>query len=410
VTVDELSPRPDEEGRNRYGSTAPTEHESGVAGRRRGVPQVIFEAEFSPGMPLAACEEVALLIEGAGFDRLGISDVVLWPDTFMIQALCARVTTRVEIGAMVANPYTRHPAVTAAAVATLDNLCDGRAFVGLGVGAGLEAVGVETSRPVHTLRDAILAIRALLDGGCIPAAPSSPGSAPSAAPSAPGSAPSAGHPGSGGSGTPLRLPPLGKVPISVGTRSRQVAEMAGEVADRALVGARYLSPSLAQTYRSWVATGAERAGRDPSSIEIAPRLTLCCSSDRQAAYDTMRRDAAEFLVTLQPDDLMIERDRFEAIKVALERARGWYFDPEAYHPPELDALVDDDLVEAFSLCGNGQSLVAQFRRIIDMGFTTISLKLAPVRKPGWTMLDGLRETIVTAGEILPEVRALSPLS
>lgn len=360
---------------------------------------MILEAEFSPGMPLADCEEIALLVQGAGFDRLGVSDVVLWPDTFVVQALCARATTRIEIGAMVANPYTRHPAVVAAAVATLDDLSDGRSFVGLGVGAGLEAVGVEMARPAHSLREAIIAIRALLEGERIPSG------LPGAGSPSPG-----GFPGSDGEGAALRLPPRRGVPISVGTRSRQVAEVAGELADRALVGARYLTPSLAKTYRSWVATGAERADRDPAAIEIAPRLTLCCSSDPRAAYDTMRRDAAEFLVTLQPDDLAIEKDRFEAIKAALERARGWYFDPEAYHPPELDDLVDDELVEAFSLCGSGQSLVAQFRRIVDMGFSSISLKLAPVRRPGWSMLDGLRETIITAGEILPEVRAMSPRS
>jgi len=77
---------------------------------------MIIEAEFSPGMTLAECEEVARLAEEAGFDRLGVSDVVLWPDTFVVQALCARATSRVQIGAMVTNPYSRHPAVTAAAV------------------------------------------------------------------------------------------------------------------------------------------------------------------------------------------------------------------------------------------------------------------------------------------------------
>lgn len=121
----------------------------------------------------------------------------------------------------------------------------------------------------------------------------------------------------------------------------------------------------------------------------------------------MRRDAAEFLVTLRPPDLDVEPERFEAIAAALATARGWYFDPEAYHPPALDHLVGDDLVEAFSLCGEGDRLVAQFRRVADMGFDVVSLKLAPVRRPGWSMLDGLRETITTAAAVLPRIRALA---
>jgi alkanesulfonate monooxygenase SsuD/methylene tetrahydromethanopterin reductase-like flavin-dependent oxidoreductase (luciferase family) len=74
----------------------------------------IFEAEITPGM--APREVVALgqLAEEAGFDRLGISCVALWPDTYQLQALVAANTHRIGIGSMVTNPYTRHAAVHAA--------------------------------------------------------------------------------------------------------------------------------------------------------------------------------------------------------------------------------------------------------------------------------------------------------
>lgn len=347
---------------------------------------MIIEAEFSPGMSMDECRQVAVLVEEAGFDRLGVSDVVLWPDTFVVQASCAGVTTKVEIGAMVTNPFLRHPAATAAAAASIAELSGGRAFLGLGIGAGLEQVGVGYPRPVATLRETLSVVRALMAGESVH------------------------HEGEvlRLDGAALRVAPGSRVPIAVGTRSRQVAGVAGELADRALVGARYLSPALASTYREWVATGARRAGRDPTSIEIAPRLTLCCSQDPHQAYATMRRDAAEFLVTLKPDDLEIEPDRLAAIESALSEKSGWYFDPDAYHPPALDSLVDDHLVEAFSLCGSGDALVSQFRRVVEMGFTSLSLKLAPVRRPGWSMLQGLRETITTAASVLPAVRALAP--
>jgi 5,10-methylenetetrahydromethanopterin reductase len=349
---------------------------------------MILEAEFSPGMPVAACEQLAALIEEAGFDRLGISDVVHWPDTYVVQAACARVTHAIEIGPMVTNPYLRHPAVTAAAVATVDEVSGGRAFLGFGVGAGLEAAGVDPSRPVTTLRAATNQVRALLDGKRVGARTTSFGL----------------HEAQ------LRLPPAtGRgVPIAIGTRSPSVARLAGELADRALVGARYLSPNFAAQYRSWVAQGAQQAGRNPTSVEIAPRLTLCCSTDRDAAYATQRRDAAEFLVTLRPDDLAVEPERLAAIEAALRRAKGWYFDPEAYHPPELDDLVDDGLVEAFSICGGADDLVPQFARVAAMGFSSVSLKLAPVRMPGWSMLDGLRETVRTAAKAIPAIKALEP--
>jgi len=54
--------------------------------------------EFSPGMTLAGCEEVARLAEEAGFGRPGVSDVVLWPGTFVVQALCAGPRAACRLG------------------------------------------------------------------------------------------------------------------------------------------------------------------------------------------------------------------------------------------------------------------------------------------------------------------------
>jgi 5,10-methylenetetrahydromethanopterin reductase len=346
---------------------------------------LVLEAEFSPGMTPEEHRSLARLVEAAGFDRLGISDVVLWPDTFVVQALCAQVTERIEIGSMVSNAYLRHPAALAAAVADLHAVSGGRAFLGLGVGAGLDVVGVDYDRPVATLRDTIAIVRSLLAGEAV----THDGPVFSA------------HAARLRQPPPAELPP---VPIAVGTRSPQVARLAGELADRALVGARYISPGLATEYCSWVAGGESRAGRAPGTVEIAPRLTLCCSHDAEAARRTMRRDAAEFLVTLRPTDLDIDPDRFAAIEAALAEREGWYFDPDAYHPPALDDLVEDDLVDKFSISGAPRDTVAHFERLRELGFSAASLKLAPVRGDGRTMFDGLVETITAFAEVLPEIR------
>jgi 5,10-methylenetetrahydromethanopterin reductase len=344
--------------------------------------ELLLEAEFSPGMTAAQNQEVARLVERAGFDRLGISDVVLWPDAFLVQALCAQVTERVEIGSMVSSPYLRHPAALAAAVADIDDISGGRAFIGLGVGAGLDAVGLEYTRPVATLRDTITILRGLLDGESV----------------------TYDGPIYQTKQAQLRKPPNRRVPIAVGTRSEQVAKLAGELADRALVGARYLSPAIATQYDQWVSAGRDRTARPIEAVEVAPRLTLCCSPDADAARRTQRRDTADFLVALRPADLDIEPERFAAIEEALSRSRGWYFDPEGSYPPELDELVTDDLVDKFSISGSPRDTLVHFQRLRELGFTTASLKLAPVRKPGYSMFDGLRETITSFATVLDEVK------
>ena len=113
---------------------------------------VTLEAEISPGMSPGDFVDLAVRCELAGFDRFGVSDVVFWPDCFVLQGLIAQATSRIHIGSMVTNPYSRHPAMLAGAVATLQELSGGRIFLGIGVGAGLEDLRIDYPRPVRALQ------------------------------------------------------------------------------------------------------------------------------------------------------------------------------------------------------------------------------------------------------------------
>ncbi len=332
---------------------------------------ITLEAEISPGMSTAEAVGLAQLVEEAGFARLGISDVVYWPDCFMLQALCAQATSRIAVGAMVTNPYTRHPVVLAGALATLDDIAPGRAFCGLGVGAGLEPLGIDYPKPVAALRQAVGDIRTLLAGGEV-----------------------------GGEG--LIRPAARPVPISIGTRSPQVMRLAGEVADIALVGGRFLSAELADTYRSWLTEGAARAGRTLNEFETAPRLTLCCSADGDLARRSVKRYAAHYLTIIRPPELDVDPDHMAAIEAALSRSRGWYFDHNRFDDPALHDLIDNRLVEAFTIVGTPEECAEQLTGVLDMGFASASLNLAATARS--TAAEGLAETITS---FAPVVAALS---
>ena len=326
-----------------------------------------LEAEISPGMSTADAVGLAQLVEGAGFSRLGISDVVYWPDCFMLQALCAQATRRIAVGAMVTNPYTRHPVVLAGALATLDDIAPGRAFCGLGVGAGLESLGIDYPKPVAALRQAVADIRTLLDGGEV-------------------------------GGERLIRPAAHPVPISIGTRSPQVMRLAGEVADIALVGGRFLSADLADTYRVWLAEGATRAGRTLEDFETAPRLTLCCSKDGDLARRSVKRYAAHYLTIIRPPELDVASDRMASIEAALARSRGWYFDHNRFDDPALDDLIDDRLVQAFTIVGTPDECADQLGGVLDMGFTSASLNLAATARS--SAAEGLAETITSFAPVV----------
>src|SRR5262245_65258613 len=74
-------------------------------------------------------------LEVAGYDGLAVSDSQnLGPDPYVALALAAKSTERLRLATGVTNPFTRHPAVTAAAIATVQAESGGRTVLGIGRG------------------------------------------------------------------------------------------------------------------------------------------------------------------------------------------------------------------------------------------------------------------------------------
>ena len=251
-------------------------------------------------------------------------------------------------------------------------------FLGIGVGAGLEELDVAYERPVRALREAIVGIRGLLagervelDGEIFPVR-----------------------------GAELVRPPEVPVPISVGTRSRQIMQLAGELADTALVGARHFTPALQAQYAGWLAEGATRVGRDPGDVEVAPRLTLCVSDDAELARASVVRYVAHYLAIIRPAEM--DPERLTAIDEALARSTGWYFDLDRHDDPALVDLVPDEWITNYAVVGTPGEIVDQLRHIADLGYTSASLNLAAVMRAD--MATGLRETIDGLATVLPDLR------
>jgi alkanesulfonate monooxygenase SsuD/methylene tetrahydromethanopterin reductase-like flavin-dependent oxidoreductase (luciferase family) len=161
---------------------------------------------------------------------------------------------------------------------------------------------------------------------------------------------------------------------------------------------------MADRYRTWLAEGAARVGRDPAEVQVLPRITLCVSDDGAAARSSVKRYAAHYLPLVGDRGPEVPPERRRAIAEALVRATGWYFDHDRYDPPELEELIDDELATAFAVAGTPAECVAQLQAVLDLGFDGVSCNLAAVRRPDNTMADGLWETLLGAGEILAALR------
>ena len=156
-------------------------------------------------------------------------------------------------------------------------ISDGRAFVGIGAGAGIGKLGVVRSPPAPTIREAVHIIRELLAGRVV------------------------NYQGNtyqiSSKDTRLEFPPQHRVPILIGTRSPRIAKLAAEVADIIVIGARYISDQQLTNYLRWISEGAAHARRDIDSLEVAPRLTICASGDGELAKQSVKLYASVLLGT-----------------------------------------------------------------------------------------------------------------
>ena len=117
-----------------------------------------------PECPIGDIVALAVHAEQLGFDRIWVYDEgLITRDVFVVMSAIAAATEHIEIGPGITNPYTRHPGQTAAAIASLDELSGGRAFLGIGAGGSLtlDPLGLERRKPLTAVRETIDAARSL---------------------------------------------------------------------------------------------------------------------------------------------------------------------------------------------------------------------------------------------------------
>ena len=105
--------------------------------------------------------------EKKGYDSVWIAEHYLFRDAFATLGAVALATSRIRLATGVVNPYTRHPAFIAMSVATIDELSNGRAILGIGSGVSFwieEQMAMKMERPVSVTKESIQVIRRLLSG------------------------------------------------------------------------------------------------------------------------------------------------------------------------------------------------------------------------------------------------------
>ncbi|HTO11176.1 MAG TPA: LLM class flavin-dependent oxidoreductase [Candidatus Binatia bacterium] len=213
---------------------------------------------------VAAAVADARLAEDVGFTLVGVADSQsVFRELYATMALCAQATRRVLIGPSVTNPITRHPAVAASGIATIDEIAPGRAFFGIGSGDSAILNLAERPATLADLRAYVEAVRALQRTR-----------------------------ETEWRGRLARLTWAPRaVPIYLSAEGPRTLELAGEIADGVIVNVG-LTPELVRDAVAHVHAGARRAGRDPSAIDLWTMVRANVTDDVAAGLDEIRMELA----------------------------------------------------------------------------------------------------------------------
>ena len=80
-----------------------------------------------PSRPAAELVDLAVGAERLGYDDFWLADERFFREVYTVLGLAAARTSRLRLGPGVTDPYSRHPALTAMAIATLDEVSAGLA-------------------------------------------------------------------------------------------------------------------------------------------------------------------------------------------------------------------------------------------------------------------------------------------
>ena len=277
------------------------------------------------GLPVVETAGYIAECEAAGFSGVGVHDHQhSGRDVYLTLALAAQRTSKMTLYPATTNPVTRHPGVLASLAHTLEEIAPGR--VRLTVGPGYLAVG-NIGRPrasLETMRQAILDIRRLLRGETVVF---------------------------NGTETKLRNISDTPTPIFMTAAGPRMVELAGEVADGALmlVG---LHPEMVAAARRRLQAGAERGKRDLDNFQTIHITPTTIDEDGAAAKRWPQlwfRSDQPYLK--YPSDSNLFWLREAGIHLADD------FVPEQISDSQADAICD-----AFGLFGTTQECLERLRR------------------------------------------------
>jgi probable F420-dependent oxidoreductase len=302
------------------------------------------------GLPLAEHEPLVRRAEERGYHDFWTGETN-GPDGFTPLTLAAAWTSEMRVGTGVVNPFTRGIPVLAQHAAALADASGGRFSLGLGSSSNVIVErwnGVPFTKPLTRVRQAVEALRPILEGG------------------------------RGPGGFKLETAPAHPVPIVVAALRDKMLRLAGEQADGTFVN--FLPLSALPHVTEQIREGERRGGREGES-EVVCRF-FCIPQSPEEGMGTAR-----FLLSAYATVPVYE---------AFFRAHGWgeALDPMVNAWNEGDRkraleLAPEDLIREIVIFGTPNEMRARLEEFVAGGITTpvLTFLSAPEQLP--ELIDAL---------------------
>jgi len=334
-------------------------------------PKVTFGIATLGNVPPSETAAFASRAESYGLDYFWIADenpAYPFRDVMVNLAAAALKTERIMLGSNICPVYTRHPALLAVAMQSLNEISNGRMIVGIGPGGSmtLPSLGIPTwSHPLRAMREATGILRRLFAGEEV------------------------NFRSDLFKVDRVKLFPSGHSPIPIyfGVRGPRMLELAGELADGLLI---QTPPSYFAFELECINRGLARAGRTIDRLDIGSLGPFAVDHDGEYA-----RELVKPALTYQvPDSPKAMRERIGVSDEETRRLREARLSQGA---EEATRLVTKRMIDEMTVAGTPGQVTEKILIKIKMGINQFIFSPPQGRTP----MDGLK---LIGEEVIPAVR------
>lgn len=277
---------------------------------------------FQTDKPITAYGPLAAQAEAYGFDGVTVYNDMLYQPAWLPLLEIARATRCVRIGPAAVNPFTTHPMNIAAEIALIDEMAQGRAYLGMARGSWLEYVGIQPQQAVTALREALECVRHLLRRDPAPY----PGKI---------------YPIAGGDTLRWEIA-RPDIPFLLGSWGPKTIQACAHLIHEVKIGGS-ANPDVIAPYRAIINAAAAAKSRNGTAIGIVVGAVTVVDEDGAAARAQARREAALYLPVVADLDpsLSLDPELMSRLRAAADR----------YAYDEAAALISDDLLRRFAFAG-----------------------------------------------------------